>query len=644
MIINAIKADNVLKYASLKLQDLPARGLIAITGANESGKSSIGETVCFALFGRTFSLDFDELTKIIRWDETHCAVELEFTPSDGRRYRLERFLDDAGNHSARLALADHAGAELLARGVEQVADKVYELIGYEFEEFIESFYLAQREITTPHPHSYAVKTMAGLVTLEYCAEACRGDQDETSAELEARRADLEKLRIELDELEIDPRLFAQLLSEHDAISRRIAQAEGLVERLDTASVDYQDALPMRSKALSSHRQAGLWAGLCLLLALLLGAGWLLLDILPSQDLALKLADFLSARFAFWQPEMAAWLLYMAVALAFLCLFFMFRRSVMAGQIDGMEAAARTLSTLLDELPASETVQAPVLQSADLVESPEVSAEMQESPIDSSSQAVDRSARDRLSQRIKDWQVTTLEVREAVGGEQHLLRQEMAQAAESKRELDQAIALEQARLDKAEQLRTLQGELRERISEREHHSDICNLADQLIQGAAREISYQFNRKLRGQVSKTLPLFTENRYEHLQIEDDLTVRAFSSEKRDFMDLDEISSGTQRQIMLAVRLALSQELVGRTVKGSQFLFLDEPFAFFDEQRTRSALTVLPVLSEELNQIWIIGQAFADDLRFDLHIRCERGSDSVTLPDRGLSEPPHQTAIERE
>jgi exonuclease SbcC len=220
------------------------------------------------------------------------------------------------------------------------------------------------------------------------------------------------------------------------------------------------------------------------------------------------------------------------------------------------------------------------------------------------------------------------VRDGIGGEQSLLRQAMERTGQRKSELEQAIALEQSRLDKAEQLRTMQEELRERIGERERHIEICALADELIQGATREVSYQFNRKLRGLVSKTLPLFTENRYEHLQIEDDLTVRAFSSEKRDFMDLDEISSGTQRQIMLAVRLALSQELAGRAVKGSQFLFLDEPFAFFDERRTRSALTVLPTLSEELNQIWIIGQAFADDLHFDLHLQCERGRESISLP----------------
>ena len=39
------------------------------------------------------------------------------------------------------------------------------LVGYNFEEFIESFYLAQREITSPHPHGKAVKSIAGVDAL-----------------------------------------------------------------------------------------------------------------------------------------------------------------------------------------------------------------------------------------------------------------------------------------------------------------------------------------------------------------------------------------------------------------------------------------------------------------------------------------------
>ena len=87
-----------------------------------------------------------------------------------------------------------------------------------------------------------------------------------------------------------------------------------------------------------------------------------------------------------------------------------------------------------------------------------------------------------------------------------------------------------------------------------------------------------------------------------------------------------------MLAVRLALSEELVGRAVKSSQFLFLDEPFAFFDQARTRSSLQVLPTLSEKLTQIWIIGQEFPEGIEFDRHIRCDRSYQTVPPQASGL------------
>ena len=630
MIINSITARNVLKYASLNLQQVPEQGLIAITGLNESGKSSIGEIVCFALFGRSFSLDFDDLTKIIRWNETHCSVELEFTPTDGIRYRIERFLDDAGNHSARLALADSdRSGEPLALGIDQVADKVYELIGYEYEEFIESFYLAQREITTPHPHSYALKTMAGLVTLEFCAEACRTDYAETLSEVASKQEDLPKLQADIEALEIDPLHLAELQTERDDMEQRAAGSGGLIEMLDTASVAYLDTLPKRELALGKRGWVGIWSLLWLLLVLFTGACWYLLTQMPSQGLAMELTD-LNSRLAFWQPGMAAWLPYPLVIFGFLFLAFMFHRHLLANRIMGMERVADGLSAMLDDLPEVDTGEA---FSEELVsDAPDPSAEESNraaaEPPSADPESIDWTARSRLSQRICDWQAGAQDIRDGIGVEQNLLRRDLEEAERRKRELEQTIAEEKARLQQAEQLREMLHQLRVKIAEREQYSESCTLAEQLIQGATRDISHRFNRKLRNQVGKILPLFTENRYQHLQIEDDLSVRAFSDEKRDFMELDEISSGTQRQIMLAVRLALSQELVDRTVHGNQFLFLDEPFAFFDEKRTRSALTPLPTLSQELSQIWIIGQAFADDLQFALHIQCERDADSISLP----------------
>ena len=158
MIITHLEATNLLKYESLSLT-IPESGMIAISGPNESGKSTIGEAICFALFGRTFSIDDEHLEKVIRWGDNHCAVILKFKVG-ADTYELSRYLERNGSQSAKLM--KEPDFDPVARGIEQVDHYITELLGFEYEQFVESFYLAQREITTPHPHSEAVKIMAGI--------------------------------------------------------------------------------------------------------------------------------------------------------------------------------------------------------------------------------------------------------------------------------------------------------------------------------------------------------------------------------------------------------------------------------------------------------------------------------------------------
>ncbi|WP_246344986.1 ATP-binding protein [endosymbiont of Lamellibrachia barhami] len=624
MIIHRILAKNVLKYSSLKLENLPENGLIGITGPNESGKSTIGETVCFALFGRSFSLGDDDLKKIILWGETHCSVELDFTASDRKRYHLERFLDDAGNHSAMLStLEGITGDEPLARGVDAVADKLYELIGYEFDEFIESFYLAQREITTPHPHSYVVKTMAGVVTLEYCAAANQEDIVEAEGVIKETDREISDLNEQIDEIGIDPGYLHLLEDERAQLNRQIGDHNHQVETLDDASTAYQDALSVRKAALGGRRRAAFLRFIMLLLTLATAGLWGLLLRMPEHEFATKASDWLAGHVPQWQVEM---LPIAAAVFAALFIFFWIRRGVFNRRAANLETVAQTLVAELDGLenPVEAIQESDTPEAADETEV-ETAGDTDDEPQSIVTVVADKAARESLSQRVAGFMADAPEVRDGVGNEQNLLRYVINKAQERVGELDETIRHEQARIDKADGLITIRDSLKNKAAEQAQQIATCELAGELIQGAIREVSNKFNVKLKSLVSKMLPLFTERRYEHLQIADDLTVRAFSSEKRDFMDLDEISSGTQRQIMLAVRLALSQELIKRTVDAEQFLFLDEPFAFFDQRRTRSSLTVLPTLSEELTQIWIIGQEFPDDVHFDLHIECDRDMNSI-------------------
>ncbi|MBF0214729.1 MAG: AAA family ATPase [Magnetococcales bacterium] len=67
MIIRRLQSENLLCFKQLDLNDLPAQGPILISGPDESGKSSVLEILCLALFGRTATHSRDTLNRTIRW-------------------------------------------------------------------------------------------------------------------------------------------------------------------------------------------------------------------------------------------------------------------------------------------------------------------------------------------------------------------------------------------------------------------------------------------------------------------------------------------------------------------------------------------------------------------------------------------------
>ncbi|MCE2488234.1 MAG: hypothetical protein J4F42_22190, partial [Desulfurellaceae bacterium] len=79
---------------------------------------------------------------------------------------------------------------------------------------------------------------------------------------------------------------------------------------------------------------------------------------------------------------------------------------------------------------------------------------------------------------------------------------------------------------------------------------------------------FNLELQKVAGRIVPLLTEQRYVNVRIGEDLDLQALSQEKGDFVSLSEISGGTYVQLMLAVRLALSQALITSTVQGEECL----------------------------------------------------------------------------
>lgn len=737
MIIHRVWAQNVLKYATLELNDLPPQGIIGLSGANESGKSTIGETICFALFGRTYSYAEDRIVNVIRWDEPSCAATVDFSINN-QRYTVSRSLDAKGNQGVRLSNQYEATLE---RGIEPVRDRLETLLGFGFDEFIESFYLAQREITTPHPHSMAVKKMAGIAALEQVAAAAMAEirQEQTTlGDIENVTVDLEQ---RMTDLNVDASLLPRLRQENDALQHLQVQAAQQVAdvqektaayreveksvttavtafaraRIDDSYVDWQTHIdrlqssldePLRQspadatlsdmlgelQAFAQHAAQRLAAfgelrdsvsGYRQRLSDQLGNGTAgpesdqpLAESLPAtrariqaqlnagraryHNACIGVYIFLPLALLAWviwgvsvQPPTSAlvetlsnwvsnpvWLPAAAGLLSVLFLFFGLRSLMLRS----------TMARLRQSIDAIDQQMTDAHQQADAL------AGLATMPLP---QAV------QLLAGLQDETVAAiaLQFQQGNGGDWIDAARYGDYQAQLYRQQDHVIARLKAQCDGfATRMKTIQGEISARqdsidqlnaqIGEEEErqqrlqglqaemsgHQDLLSacqrrirvreLACNLSASGARHIATTFNRDIRDLVSRTLPLLTQGRYEHLKIDENLNVQVFSSDKRDFMQFEEISTGTQRQIMLAVRLALSQQFINTTLSRQQFIFLDEPFAFFDEPRTRSALQSLPKLSDELKQIWIVAQVFPAGFAFDLEIRCGQGRDVLILP----------------
>ena len=654
MIITHISAENVLKYKQLELADLPHRGVITISGENESGKSTIGETVCFALFGRTFSIgEEDDITRVIRWGETRCNVRLGFLIND-TEYEIARFLDNEGNHGVRLYLAGEEDRPV-AKGVNSVREALDELLGYQFEEFVESFYLAQREITTPHPHSHAIKTMAGIATLESVADELSLDIKNEMRKIPDINEQIDMVGTDIEALAIEPEKLNQLQTELISVKQLGESLRHNEEGLSKAAQDYHEARPRLGSAQTIKRLSGLVSFIALLAALAFGGAWYLFNKMPGSGYTTQLKALLEQYIPAWSEQYIPQLvLAFAISAAAFVIFWlissMMKKKVSALLING-EALAEQVQTAVNavQLIDDQNIAAAPARASDDELATELdsdyssastaqllmpmliswqSAEQEESENNNEiaaeeSKSLDISESNILA--IRACRLDNEQIDALLGDIQEQLQNRLAAQQSSQAALEESLSNEQDRLAKGDALMGVINNLKDKLEQTMYRVQVRDIANELIVAAGRHFSQRFNNDLRELASRTLPLFTEDRYEHLHIDDNLSVRAFSSLKRDYMDLDEISSGTQRQIMLAVRLALSQELVNTTGSGEQFIFLDEPFAFFDQTRTRNAMAILPKLSEEIRQIWVIAQEFPEDTQYDRDIVCSREYDSL-------------------
>ena len=625
MIIKRIHSENFLKYAELDLDKLPERGVIAVSGRNESGKTSIGESLCFALFGRTFTFDLQDPAKLIRWGASQCSVGVEFLGKDDKTYHVTRYLDDSGTYGAQLVRLDDD--RVIAKGADEVDAEIKLFIGFGYDEFIESFYLAQRELTTPHPHSHTIKVMAGIAPLSKVTGQLELSIAKEKELLTGTHADYKESKKQLSDLDIDISWMPELKASRASIDASAEKKSDLISGLGKSVHDYQQSLPLLHSRTRQRQLIKVLIGLLLILTCGLWYAWYILNYQPDSNQSLAFSQWLKSLFSDGISYPFA-LLPAAIISSVIYIGSLFRHSALGSRIKQSRVAAGKLTEQLDEVLES-TAEKPAYQPGRieaLLRNRESKPGAEKQPKRASRDAVLIKQTSDLLGKTRTLMAEPEEAGAAVAVINEHLAFQKTQLNEQVSLLDVAIAKEDIRLNRAEEIHKIKNDLNEKIR---HQLDLIHVHEtgiSLLNSAAHHLSHRFNQSILSHAGKALPLFTQNRYEHLKIDEDLAIRIFSNAKHDFMDFDEISSGTQRQIMLSLRLAMSQELIRAIEGGRQFIFFDEPFAFFDQERIRHSLEALPKISDKISQIWLVAQEYPEGTRADVNIECSQGVENLT------------------
>ena len=744
MIITSVHAKNVLRYAELKLTNLPRRGVIGISGANESGKTTIAEILCLALFGRTFSHAEDDFQKNIKWGEFGASVSVGFLAKDQHSYLVTRSFDADGNHLAQLRREGED--EPFVRGAAAVNENVAQLCGFTYQRFIDSFYLAQRNIASPSILLQTAKALAGVETFERVAAECESDIHILQEELAPLHSGLAEARRQRSELNIQADALPNLKTERDAQTTAIAERKeentvrqltldrlraataemaeqvkkmmqatldtGLkqwlhyAENIDTAiqnvdaasegaesgsgqrltgalqswSEDLRKRLeaftPVRNAA-AAYRQRLAWLigqgerpaevdararslpdqralllsqgegirgkrtgpiigffGAFLLMIMSWSALWFL-NYMPDHVIGQWLSNVLHLQVTHTTVLSLVAVVSSGLSLLLLVMVFLLTERILTArqkaarlQSDQEEIKAQLQS--LDALPQQSL--ATEVAKLDAYDDPQLKEALTQFVSGPGASLLDAESLAGFLAPLEAASLTCQEDADAITrritGEIQSVETNLVAIQQDLERLDQAITEEERRLNKAAQLDQEIAAFEKDIDGKTHSIEVRRIAQNLLTGSHRRLLSRFNLEMRHVVSKVMPQLTEGRYETMQIDNDLNVRVWSSEKGHFVDLNEISGGTYNQVMLAIRLALSQALITSSLCGVECLILDEPFAFFDAQRTQKTLEILPQVSPEIEQMWIIAQQFDDGSPFAMHLSCSRDSEVLIAP----------------
>lgn len=614
MLIKSLEAQNFRKYEILNINDLPEYGLIAINGLNESGKSSIGEAIFFALFGRIFNIDEAGLKKLIRWGAETASVKLTISDNDDGDYLIHRTIDAQGNGDVSLTrLSDNTE---IARGNDSTNDMIAKMLGYDYNTFSDSVFLVARDLSNLDPDSNSIKQMAGIGEYARISDELTANGAINKGSAQQLKPAIKVKKTALDAMNIDENWLPELVDVREVVNIESQQKQILAGELAEFGSAYQDKQKQHKRTRAGMLFLNILTWILIPLMLIAWGFWVVFNFFPEIVRKLSEQENLTPHLSKLEGLVSesGFIVTMAlVLLASLILLFKWRSE---SKIDHQLADAETMSATLAQSHEHSQHALDGLMTARLRHT--LQGRIQPQSALSSPPQGDNQRLTKLTRQALNYSADSNEISNTVKRLRDTLDLQQTELSDFHRPLESFISQEMQRSDEAGEIRSVLQDLQQQLNANERAIQLQHTGLKLLQRASDSLISDFNASITHRTEKTMPLFTENRYKKIRISRDLSVHVYSEEKMDWVDFDEVSSGTKRQILLAVRIAMAEQLAINTGNKKQFLFLDEPFTYFDQDRTKAALAALPKVSDVVCQTWIVAQEFPESSHTDKKIHC--------------------------